>query len=292
VRLLAALVLAVLVVVLAACGGGDEASRSAEQTTDTTTTRPEVVPPTAGPISGVPTGLTGTEIDVRGDLYGTVSDAAGNAMGVPDPSTGIQLTRIPGGSFLSAGDDDGGQYFLRDDGVYEGAWTVDEDDEVVFIVRNHADDEITETAATLPFVVRAGDKLSLELGAPSDLASLELAVDETGDGSPDRTVPFGDPVVGAGASDRFQPVSRVTVERVEGGAGKRVARVMITVNERGGAGVARIEYALDASGKTGVYTAPIEVPAVGKIVVRAIDRAGNIEAPYPRVSLSPKPSGG
>ena len=61
------------------------------------------------------------------------------------------------------------------------------------------------TAATLPFVVRADDKLSLDLGTPADLGALELAVDEGGDGGADRTVPFGEPVVGAGASDLFQP---------------------------------------------------------------------------------------
>lgn len=281
-RLLAALVIAVLAASVAACGEGDEASGAAEDPI-TTVTRPEVVPTTPGPITGGPAGLTGTEIFVRGDLSGTVTDSAGNALGLLDAATGIQRTEIPGGTFLSGGDDDGGQYFLQGDGVYRGEWTADEDDEVVFVVRNHADSEIAEAAATLPFVVRSGDELSLEIGMPADLGSLELTVD----GRNDRTVPFGEPVVGAGASDFIQPFSRIEVEHVEGAHGKPVARVTITVDERGGAGVARIEYGLTPSNRSGVYTKPIELPAVGQVTVRAIDRAGNIEAPYPSASLAP-----
>ena len=67
----------------------------------------------------------------------------------------------------------------------------------------------------------------------------------------------------------------------------RSARVTITVNDRGGAGVARIEYGLTPSNTSGAYTKPIELPTVGRITVRAIDRGGNIEAPYPSASLAP-----
>ncbi len=69
--------------------------------------------------------------------------------------------------------------------------------------------------------------------------------------------------------------------------GRTVARVTIKATDRGGAGVERIDYALVASGKAGEYSRPFEAPAVGRIVVRAIDRVGNVEAPYQRVSLSP-----
>lgn len=283
-RVIAALVLAVLAVSVAACGAGDDTSSPEDSTTPiTATTRTEVVPTTTTPISGVPSALSGTEIIVRGDLSGTVTDSAGNALGLLDPATGIQRVEIPGGTFLSGGDDDGGQYFLQDEGVYVGDWTADTDDEVVFVVHNHAVSEIAETAATLPFVVRAGDKLSLEMAMPADLGSLALEVE----GRADRTIAFGEPVVGPGASDRSPPVSRIEVEHVASAGGKPMARVTITVTERGGAGVARIDYGITPSNKSGVYTKPFAVPAVGEIVVRAIDRGGNIEAPYPRVSLSP-----
>jgi len=286
VRVVTACVLAVLAASVAACGEGGEAPGAAEDPTITTVTRPEVVPTTPGPIAGAPTGLSGTDLHVRGNMYGTLTDEAGNAMGVLDPATGIQLTGTPGGSYLSGGDDEAGQYFIQE-GAYEGAWTVKEDDEVLFVARNYAGDEVVEVAATLPFVVRAGDKLSLELAAAADLGPLELAVDEGGDGGVDRAVAFGAPVVGKGADDRIQPVSQVEVEHVEGAGGKQVARVTITVNDLGGAGVARIEYGVTPSNQAGVYMKPLELPAVGRIVVRAIDRAGNIEAPYPDASLAP-----
>jgi hypothetical protein len=271
---------------VAACGEGDEARTAAEDTV-TTVTRPEVVPTDTTQITGGPVGLSGTELYVRGNMYGTLTDEAGNAMGVPDPAAGIQLTGTPGGSYLSTGDDDGGQYFIQDD-VHEGAWTVEEDDEVLFVVRNHADDEIVGVAATLPFVVRAGDKLSFVLGTPADLGSLELAVDEGGDGSVDRTVSFGEPVVGKGADDRHQPVSRIAIEHDLDAAGDPIARITITATDRGRSGMGRIEYGLRPSNRTGVYTGPFEVPAVGTITVRAIDRAGNIQAPYTRASLGPR----
>jgi hypothetical protein len=282
VRVAAALLFAVLAAFVAACGEGDDAPSAAADPTITTETRPEAVPTTTGSIGNAPVGLSGTELHVHGNMYGTLTDEAGNAMGVPDPAAGIQLTQTPGGSYLSTGDDEGGQYFIRE-GAFEGAWTVEEDDEVRFVVRNHADDEIAGAAATLPFVVRAGDKITMTLRTPADLGALELTVD----GRTDRTIQFGRPAVGAGASDRFQPVSRVEVEHVDGPGGKQLARVTITASDNGGSGVARIEYGLTPSNEAGVYTKPIEVPAVGQIVVRAIDRAGNIQAPYSRVSLAP-----
>lgn len=273
-RVVAGLLVAVLVAVVAACGEGESAPSAVEDPTITTTT---------DSIAGVPAGLTGTELHVHGDMYGTLTDEAGNAIGVPDPATGVQLTSSPGATYHSTGDDEGGQYLVQD-GVYKGAWTVEEDDEVRFVVRNYAGDTIAETAATLPFVVRAGDKITMSLGAPADLASLELTVD----GRDDRTVPFGEPVAGNRASDRIQPVSRITVKHVAGPNGTKLARVTIFANDMGGAGIARIEYGISPSNESGVYTEPFEVPAVGRIAVRAIDLAGNIEAPYPRASLAPK----
>jgi hypothetical protein len=63
--------------------------------------------------------------------------------------------------------------------------------------------------------------------------------------------------------------------------------VTITAEDHGGAGIARIEYALDASNTSKVYTGPFEAPARGRVIVRAIDRASNVEAPYARVALDP-----
>lgn len=59
----------------------------------------------------------------------------------------------------------------------------------------------------------------------------------------------------------------------------------ITATDEGGSGVARVDYALDASGDNGVYDSPLRVPAAGVLHVRAVDGAGNVMAPYLRVPL-------
>jgi hypothetical protein len=252
VRALAALLAAVLVAVVAACGDGDEAPSAVDDPTTATTAPSDA-------LGSAPAGLTGTELHVHGGLSGVLTDSAGNAIGV-----------------------DGSQYFVQA-GEYEGAWTAEEGGEVRFVVRNYADEEIAETAATFPFVVRPGDRITMSLRAPADLDSLALAVH----GSDDRTMPFGEPVVGKGASDRLAPGSRIAIEHDVDAAGRPIARVTITATDAGGAGVGRIEYGLSPSGKPGVYRAPFEVPAVGRITVRTIDRAGNVQAPYARASLAP-----
>ena len=219
---------------------------------------------------------------MRGPLDGVVKDSEGNVLGTHS-ATGIQAVDAPHGSFDSTGD--GGQFFLRTRGPHLGTWTALRDSEVRFIVRNHAGDEVEATAATFPLQLRKGSKVTLELSSPAELGSLEIEVDDDSDGRADRTVAFGAPLVGPAASDLLQPVSRVDVEHVVDSTGKRIARVTITAEDRGGAGIARIDYALDASDKSGVYTGPFEAPAVGQVIVRAIDRAGNIQAPYTRVRL-------
>jgi hypothetical protein len=268
-RLVGAGVVALAVGLLAtACGG-------------TTTTDEE---PGSTGLNAGPTALEGTELVVRGPLDGVVQDPAGNALGT-DSATGIERVDAPHGSFDSTGD--GGQFFLRTPGPHRGTWRALRGGEVTFVVRSHADDEIEATAATLPVLLRKHAGVTLEISSPADLGSLQLAIDEDGDGRADRSVEFGEPVVGSAATDLLAPVSRVDVEHVSGAAGSMVARVTITAEDRGGAGIARVEYALDASDTSSVYAGPFEAPAVGRVIVRAIDRAGNIEAPYARVPLRP-----
>jgi hypothetical protein len=268
-----------IALVATACGG----TATTEPDSDiSTATQEETVPSGSSGLTSRPTPLHGTELVVRGALDGVVKDPAGNVLGT-DSATGIERVDAPHGSFDSTGD--GGQFFLTTKGPHRGAWTATRAGEVTFVVRNHAGDEVEETAATLPVALRRGATLTLELSSPADLESLELAVDDDGDGRRDRSVEFGGPVVGSAASDRLAPVSRIDVEHVVDATGQTVARVTITAEDRGGAGVARIQYALDASGRTGVYTEPFEAPAAGRVIVRAIDRAGNSETPLARARL-------
>jgi hypothetical protein len=279
----AALCLLVGLITLVSTGCGD-AETTVSDTNETTTTHEG----SGGPLPGSgpspePTPLGGTEIVVRGDLDGVVADAAGNELGA-DAATGIEKVSAPHGTYDSTGE--GGQFFIQTAGPHKGSWTALEDDEVSFVVRNHAESRVQATVATLPFALPRGVRVSLALTVPADLDSLVLAVDANADGATDRKIQFQDPVVGDAASDVLPPVSVVEIEHIRP-TGQLLARVTITATDRGGAGVARIDYALVASGKEGRYKGPFEAPAVGRIVVRAIDRGGNVEAPYQRVSLSP-----
>jgi hypothetical protein len=276
------LLVAWISVLASACGGTETTASDGDKTT--TTTEASSTPPLGSGLSLEPTPLAGTEVVVRGDLDGVVADAAGNALGT-DAATGIQRVSAPHGSFNSTGE--GGQFFLQTSGPLRGSWTALEDDEVTFVVRNYAESRIQATAATLPFILESEARVTLALTAPADLNSLVLAIDDTGDGTADREVHFGAPVVGDAASDLLSPVSAVEIEHRVDPTGRTLARVTITAADRGGAGVARIDYALVASGRAGEYSGPFEAPAVGRIVVRAIDRAGNVESPYKRVSLTP-----
>jgi hypothetical protein len=267
-----------------ATGCGDAETTASDANEATTTGEGSGEPPLGPGLSLEPTSLDGTEVVVRGRLDGVVADAAGNALGT-DAVTGTLWASAPHGSFDSTGE--GGQFFLRTAGPHRGSWTALEADEVRFVVRNHAESRVQATVATLPFTLMRGARVSLALTAPADLESVVLAVDDDADGATDRKVPFGEPLVGDAASDMLSPVSVVEIEHPAEARGPMLARVTITATDRGAAGIARVDYALVASGKAGEYTGPFDAPAVGRIVVRAIDRAGNVEAPYQRVSLSP-----
>jgi hypothetical protein len=278
-RLVPLALVALCAAVLAPACGGTSTSGEAGNTTEQ---REDGGSSGASGLRTGPTDLQGTELVVRGELDGVVSDPAGNVLGT-DAAAGIERVSAPHGSFDSTGD--GGQFFLLTAGPHRGSWRALGDGEVTFVVRNHAGDGVEETAATLPVALRESATVTLDLSSPAALESLELAIDDDGDGRADRSVGFGAPVVGAAAADLLQPVSHVDVEHVMDATGKRVARVTISARDRGGAGIARTEYALDASGTSDVYTGPFEAPAVGQVIVRSIDRAGNIEAPYARVRL-------
>src|SRR5439155_6907784 len=110
-----------------------------------------------------------------------------------------------------------------------------------------------------------------------------------GGGTIVRRVSFGAPVVGGTSSDVTPPVSKVAVQNFIDSTGRRMASVTITAADNaGGSGVDRIEYALDASDRSGVYSSTLTVPALGNVIVRAIDRAGHVEAPYQVVPLRVK----
>ncbi len=235
-------------------------------------------------ITDRPSLLAGTEVLVKGSAYGLVTDSAGNRLGRPD-SSGVELDEIPGAVFNGATDT--GSSFVTLDGSYQGSWTATADGQVQLIVRDYAADVVDGVASTVPIGVHAGAVLSLMFSTPTALSLLTVGVDDDGNGTVDRTVPFGAPVAGPASSDVTPPVSKVNVQNFIDSTGRRMANVTITATDNaGGSGVDRIEYALDASDASGVYTSMLTLPVNGNIIVRAIDRAGNIEAPYQVVRLA------
>lgn len=230
-----------------------------------------------------PLPLAGTEVVTRGPLVGEVVDGGDGRLGTVDAEHGIELTTIPASNFFTAGSN--ASYFVTRDGPYSGSWLVTEDSEITFTVRRYDDDEISAVTAAPGLALLAGARLSLDYQLPTSFGALALQVDEDGDGTVDRSVPFGDVVTGETAADNEPPVTDVTVERVVDGSGEITAHVTMSATDTGGSGVDRIEYALDATEETGVYGGPFEVPAVGLMVVRAIDRAGNVESPYQIIAL-------
>ncbi len=246
---------------------------------------PAKAAPLPAGITDEPSPLAGTEVLVKGSAYGLVTDADGNRLGAPDTTSGVELDEIPGAVFNGGAGT--GSYFVTLDGSYQGSWTATADGQVQLVARDYADDAIDGLASTAPIGVRAGAVLSLLFSRPTALSLLSVGVDDDGDGTVDRMVPFGAPVDGAASSDVTPPVSHVSVENFIDSTGQRLARVTITATDNdGGSGVDRIEYALDASDTSGVYTSPLTVPVTGNIIVRAIDRAGNVEAPYQVVRLA------
>ena len=235
-------------------------------------------------VSSQPTPLVGTELLVKGPVYGLVTDSSGNRLGVPDATSGVEFQEIPGAVFNSASDS--GSSFVTLDGSYQGSWTATIDGQVQLVARTYSNSTIDGVAAAPPIGVHAGAVLTLGFAKPTTLGSLTVSVDDDGNGTVDRTVPFGTSAQGTAANDKIAPVSQVTVQNFVDSAGRAMANVTITAtDEPGGSGVGRIDYALVPSGTSGVYSSTLTVPATGKIIVRAIDRAGNIEVPYKIVPL-------
>jgi hypothetical protein len=278
----------------APAGGGptgptpELADQAAAEAAARSAPRPDAPAKAAAAFAGItdtPSPLAGTEVLVKGSVTGLITDAAGNRLGMPDATSGVELDEIPGAVFNRASGS--GSSFVTLDGTYQGSWTATADGEVQFVVRDYADDVIGVVATTVPISVHAGAVLSLGFSRPGDLSLLVVGVDDNGDGTVDRTVSFGAPVTGGASSDLTPPVSKVNVQNFIDSTGRRMANVTMTAADNaGGSGVDRIEYALDATDVSGVYTSMLTVPVDGNIIVRAIDRAGNVEAPYQVVRLA------
>ncbi|HEX9697047.1 MAG TPA: hypothetical protein VGB64_12145 [Actinomycetota bacterium] len=233
-----------------------------------------------------PAPLSGIEVTVGGAVAGGVTDPAGNVLGLLDPAAGVDASDVPGASLFGG---DGEQtYFFTGDDAYTGRWTAAGDGEIALRIRRYDSDSIAETTVTPRVSLSEGAVVTMGFDGSPDLGALSIAVDDDADGAADRTVAFKPPVTGDAAADAIAPATQVTVERFTDEQGRRMARIIALATDEG-SGVDRIEYALDATEQQGLYSAPLVVEAKGEVFLRAIDRVGNVEAPYQAITLDDFP---
>jgi hypothetical protein len=180
-------------------------------------------------------------------------------------------------------------FFFPSDGDFSGQWVATDAGDIQLKLRTYGGATVTGTVSSPPVEVQPGAVITLGLSVPAALSTLQLQVDDNGDGTVDRTIPFGPPVTGDAALDFDPPTSVVHVTKRLTLHGL-VAHVTVDASDTGGSGVSRIEWFVNATGQSGVYTGPLDLPAKGEIYVRAIDAAGNIQGDYSIGVLDDHPS--
>lgn len=235
-------------------------------------------------VTADPVPLTGLEITASGPVTAEVVDSAGQVTGSLDPPQTPVRFDVPGAS--AALGELNATLVLTSRGSYRTAWRATGDGDVVLALRTHTADGVTAVRSVGPVTVPAGARLGLDLTVPARAGALQLTVDDDADGRVDRRERIRPAAVGAGAVDRLAPQLRVQTRPVAGPDGPGLVQVSLDAQDRGGSGLAEIEWALQDGDTSSVYTGPFVVPAQGTLVVRAVDRAGNVTAPYTRVPLS------
>lgn len=264
----------------AGTAGASPTSSKDDGTTQETTAAPH---DTSATVQSTPEALDGLEVTSLGPLAGQVLDSAGRRNGADEPADGPATDEIPGAS--SAIGERNSTFFLTGDDRYRTRWEATGDGDVTLQLRTYDADRIVSVRSIGPVNVREGALLSLDLRVPLRPGVLRLAIDDDGDGTTDRRLVVRPVVRGVGANDRLAPEAEVAVRPFTAPDGQRLVEVTIEASDRGGSGVDRVDYALDTSTSSAVYSEPFVVPAEGTLHVRAVDRAGNVSAPYLRVPL-------
>lgn len=232
--------------------------------------------------------LFATELLVRGPVTGAVERLGTGdeeLMGIVDNAgTPIEVEGIDGGTYTTS--PGSASYSVSAIADYLGGWTATDDGEIAFVLRSY-DGTITGTVSSLPTPVPAGAVLGLAFNHPVG-TGVSVNIDDDGDGTVDRTVPIDQAVFGDGAADTIAPMSAVSVSPV--GDDGSVVEITIEAIDQGGSGVAAIQYALEATRESSIYAGTFQAPALGELYVRAIDNAGNLEAPYQVIVLDDHPS--
>lgn len=215
-------------------------------------------------------GFGGTVLRTTGGLIGSISDGT-NVTG--DIGNGFGVDEIPGSVYSPS--DDAVDYATTNDASLSGTFTASTAGQVSLQLSRYDADNVDQMAVTPPLSVQAGAILTLQYAQPEDFSVGEVRVDDNGDGTVDRTVPFGSAVSGTATGDTIPPTSTVQVEHfVENG--QKLARITVDATDDGGSGVGDIHWST-TTGLEGTYTQPFVLPAQGDIEVVATDRAGNVQ---------------
>lgn len=235
--------------------------------------------------SSEPAPLNGVEITSTGPVTALVTDRAGRRTGTLDPARRPLTENVPGSSVVLS--EHTSAFFLARPDRYRARWRATGDGDLTLQLRSHTDGEVSSLRSVGPIRVRAGGLVSLDLRLPVGRGTLPVSIDDDGDGRTDRRVAVRPETRGRAAEDRLAPTVDVTLRPRPPVDGQEMVRVSIRASDRGGSGVDLVEYAVETgrAAAAGVYARPFVVPARGTLHVRAVDRAGNVSAPYQRVPL-------
>lgn len=231
--------------------------------------------------------LQGVELVHRGRISGTLADTEGHSAGVVDRENGISHNSLSGVTY--SGGDAYSSYFMQQEGAWTGSWTVTSPGEVDFRLKEYSGGDISKVNGTDRVWLPQGAELAMDLTYPVSSILPVIEVDKDADGAVDLEIVLEHEIQGEAAEDVTAPTSQVTVTRFQEG-GKRKVEVAVSADDAGGSGVREIQYGLNSTGETGIYSEPLVLPAHGEIYVRSIDRAGNVESPYAVAVLDDAPS--
>lgn len=243
--------------------------------------------PTAGGATAVAPPLSGLEITADGPVALEVVDRAGRRAGSLDIAAAPIVQDIPGST--AAVGADGASAILTERGRYGATLLATAAGDVTVRLTTHGADGATETRSVGPVHVVQGARLTFDAAVPLRRSTVQVAVDDDGDGRTDRRERVRPPTGPDAADERIAPEASVSLKPVTGPGGEDLVEITIAATDEGGSGVARVDYAIDtavdAAGFDGVYNGPFLAPAEGLLHVRAVDGAGNVMAPYLRVPL-------
>ncbi|GAA4227081.1 pimeloyl-ACP methyl ester carboxylesterase [Streptosporangium album] len=237
-------------------------------------------------------GLTGTELVVRGPVNVLLTDASGRRTGFTDPATETEVEDIPGSSYAAGAGTIKHISALLTAGKASAVINSTDFGYVYIQVRNWVNGAVTSTYAYEPILIDPNNRIAF--------ASPGITVPATKVGVvPCDSCPTQQPlstVTGAAAGDELPPNATATVTYDEYQGRKRV-HITASAGDTGGAGVERIEWAIQPSddaerpayatyGQPFYYLKPEGSSSTWTLYVRAIDKAGNIESSYTQIPLN------